>query len=430
MPPISVMIKPASGSCNMRCRYCFYADEQENRAVSSYGVMSLETMRNLVDKALDYAEHACTFAFQGGEPTLAGLPFFREFVAYAEARAREMSTGGPAAGKPASSAQPSAASAQPAAPTTQPSAVSAQPSEPSAQSSAAADASRKRRPSAPLQLHFALQTNGYAITEEWAQFFAEKHFLIGVSLDGTKEIHDRYRLDVAGKGTYQRVMDSIALLEKYKVEFNILTVITGPSARRGQRIYSFFRQNHFDYHQYIECLDPLEEAPGGHDYSLTPDRLEQFLKSTFDVWYRDVAGGYYVSNRYFDNLLLMLYGREPESCNMRGVCGVQWIVEADGGMYPCDFYVLDQWRLGNVNENTFEEMDRRRGELGFIQESMRVPEECRTCRWAALCRNGCRRNRRMDGDGKNYFCSAYKGFFEYAYPRLAELARRGVGKPV
>ena len=274
MPPISVMIKPASGSCNMRCRYCFYADEQENREVGSYGVMSLPTMRNLIDKALDYAEPACSFTFQGGEPTLAGLDYFREFVKYVGERMRELRT--------------------------------------------------EKRPAPRIQIRYALQTNGYAITEEWARFFAENHFLIGVSLDGTKEIHDRYRLDAAGKGTYQRVMDSIALLEKHKVDFNILTVITGPSARRGQKIYSFFRQQHFDYHQYIECLDPLEESPGGHDYSLTPERLEQFLKSTFDAWYRDAAGGYYVSNRYFDNLLLMFYGREPESCNMRGVCGAQW----------------------------------------------------------------------------------------------------------
>ena len=420
MPPISVMIKPASGSCNMRCRYCFYADEQENREVGSYGVMSLSTMRNLVDRALDYAEYACSFTFQGGEPTLAGLDYFREFVKYVGERTQERRTGmySAAASQANAKTQPAAASLQdedrkddvPADKLTGP---------------------QKRRPASRIQIRYALQTNGYAITEEWARFFAENHFLIGVSLDGTKEIHDRYRLDAAGKGTYQRVMDSIALLEKYRVDFNILTVITGPSARRGQKIYSFFRQQHFDYHQYIECLDPLEKTPGGHDYSLTPERLEQFLKSTFDAWYQDVAGGYYVSNRYFDNLLRMLYGREPESCNMRGVCGVQWIAEADGGMYPCDFYVLDQWRLGNVNENTFAEMDRRRAELGFMQESMRVPEECRTCCWAALCRNGCRRNRRMGAgeDGKTYFCSAYKGFFEYAYPRLAGLVSLGVGRP-
>lgn len=381
MPPVSVMIKPASGSCNMRCRYCFYADEQANRQVGSYGVMSTATMHNLIDKAIDRADQFCTFAFQGGEPTLAGLDYFREFVSYADARAKARKTGtGPA--------------------------------------------------SASLRIHYALQTNGYALTEEWARFFAENHFLIGVSLDGTKDIHDRYRLDAAGKGTWQRVMDSVRLLQKHRVEFNILTVITAQSARRAQKIYSFFRQEHFDFQQYIECLDPLGEVPGGHDYSLTPDRLEQFLKSSFDVWYQEVSGGYYVSSRYFDNLLLMLYGYEPESCNMRGVCGAQWVAEADGGMYPCDFYVLDQWRLGNVNEDSFEEMDRRRGELGFIEVSMRVPEECRTCRWGALCRNGCRRERDLDGDGKNRFCSAYKGFFEYAYPRLAELARRGVGRPV
>lgn len=384
MPSVSVMIKPASGSCNMRCRYCFYADEQSKREVGSYGLMSLETMRNLVDRALDYAEYACTFAFQGGEPTLAGLDFFREFVAYVEKNGKERKA-----------------------------------------RRRLEDASRPAPD--PLRIHYALQTNGYALTEEWARFFAENHFLIGISLDGTREIHDRYRLDAAGQGTYRRVMDSIGLLKRYNVDFNILTVITGPSARRAQKIYSFFRQNHFDYQQYIECLDPLGEAPGGHEYSLTPDRLEQFLKNSFDVWYREAAGGYYVSNRYFDNLLLILRGREPESCNMCGVCGVQWIAEADGSMYPCDFYVLDQWRLGNVNENTFAEMDRRRTELGFVEPSLRVPEECKACRWLPLCRNGCRRNRNLDGDGKNYFCSAYKGFFEYAYPRLAGLAQSGAG---
>ncbi len=371
MPPITVMIKPASGNCNMRCRYCFYADEQANRQNGSYGIMTQDTMRCLVERAVDYAERVCTFVFQGGEPTLAGLDFFRAFTGYAAERAEG------------------------------------------------------RR----LELRYALQTNGYALTEEWARFFAENRFLIGVSLDGTKEIRDGYRRDAAGKGTHRRVMASIGLLEKYKVEYNILTVITGQSARRGQKIYSYFKQEGFRYHQYIECLDPLNEAPGGHEYSLTPEKLEQFLKSTFDAWYRDISAGRYISNRYFDNLLLMLHGCEPESCNMRGVCGNQWVAEADGSMYPCDFYALDAWRLGNVRENTFEEMERRRGELGFIRQSMAVPDSCRTCRWGALCRNGCRRLRNLDGDGKNYFCSAYQGFFDYAYPRLAELAGRGAGRP-
>ena len=136
-------------------------------------------------------------------------------------------------------------------------------------------------------------------------------------------------------------------------------------------------------------------------------------------------------NRYFDNLMMILDGQMPESCNMRGSCGKQWVVEADGSTYPCDFYALDQWLLGNIREDGFEAMDRRREELGFIRWSERLHQDCADCRWKPLCRGGCRRNREpvtADAAGKNYFCSAYKGFFEYAYPRLAGLyqdVRRG-----
>lgn len=366
MPALSLLIKPASGSCNMRCRYCFYADEQDKREVYSYGRMSMDTMKQLVDKAMEYADHECTFAFQGGEPTLVGLDFYRELVAYVKAH---------------------------------------------------------RNPKR-LRIHYALQTNGYLINEEWAQFFAKNHFLIGVSLDGTREIHDRYRVDAEGKGTYQKVMAAIRLLERCHAEYNILTVVTAASARNAQKIYNFFKKNKIGYQQYIECLDPIGEVPGQHEYSLTPEKYEQFLKSIFDAWYLDMKSGTYVYNRYFENLMMILDGQRPESCSMNGTCGVQWVIEADGSAYPCDFYALDEWRLGNINTDRFEDMDLRREELGFIQWSRQIPEECRSCRWFGLCRNGCRRNREPVTEtctGVNYFCPAYKGFFEYAYPRLAEI---------
>lgn len=240
-----------------------------------------------------------------------------------------------------------------------------------------------------LKIHYALQTNGYLINEEWAAFLGENHFLVGVSLDGIKEIHDRYRLDAAGKGTYQRVISAIRLLEKHQVEYNILTVVTAATARNGQKIYNYFKKNHFGYQQYIECLDPIGEEPGQHEYSLTPEKYGEFLKSMFDAWYLDMRSGTYVYNRYFENLMMIMAGQQPESCNMRGVCGKQWVFEADGSVYPCDFYALDQWRLGNIQENSFEEMDEKRDGLGFIQWSMRQQEDCQKCRWFGLCRNGC-----------------------------------------
>ena len=366
MPALSLLIKPASGNCNMRCRYCFYADELDNREIRSYGKMSLDTMHTIVDKAMEYGDYECTIAFQGGEPTLAGLDFYRDLVAYVTAHENPKK----------------------------------------------------------LKIHYALQTNGYLINEEWAAFLGENHFLVGVSLDGIKEIHDRYRLDAAGKGTYQRVISAIRLLEKHQVEYNILTVVTAATARNGQKIYNYFKKNHFGYQQYIECLDPIGEEPGQHEYSLTPEKYGEFLKSMFDAWYLDMRSGTYVYNRYFENLMMIMAGQQPESCNMRGVCGKQWVFEADGSVYPCDFYALDQWRLGNIQENSFEEMDEKRDGLGFIQWSMRQQEDCQKCRWFGLCRNGCRRNREpvtAEHTNRNYFCKSYQMFFEYAYPRLEEV---------
>lgn len=366
MPALSLLIKPASGNCNMRCRYCFYADELDNREIRSYGKMSLDTMHTIVDKAMEYGDYECTIAFQGGEPTLAGLDFYRDLVAYVTAHENPKK----------------------------------------------------------LKIHYALQTNGYLINEEWAAFLGENHFLVGVSLDGLKEIHDRYRLDAAGKGTYQRVISAIRLLEKHQVEYNILTVVTAATARNGQKIYNYFKKNHFGYQQYIECLDPIGEEPGQHEYSLTPEKYGEFLKSMFDAWYLDMRSGTYVYNRYFENLMMIMAGQQPESCNMRGVCGKQWVFEADGSVYPCDFYALDQWCLGNINKNSFEEMDQKRDELGFIQWSMRQQEDCQKCRWFGLCRNGCRRNREpvtAEHTNRNYFCKSYQMFFEYAYPRLEEI---------
>ena len=366
MPALSLLIKPASGNCNMRCRYCFYADELDNREIRSYGKMSVDTMHTIVDKAMEYGDYECTIAFQGGEPTLAGLDFYRDLVAYVTAHENPKK----------------------------------------------------------LKIHYALQTNGYLINEEWAAFLGENHFLVGVSLDGLKEIHDRYRLDAAGKGTYQRVISAIRLLEKHQVEYNILTVVTAATARNGQKIYNYFKKNHFGYQQYIECLDPIGEEPGQHEYSLTPEKYGEFLKSMFDAWYLDMRSGTYVYNRYFENLMMIMAGQQPESCNMRGVCGKQWVFEADGSVYPCDFYALDQWCLGNINKNSFEEMDQKRDELGFIQWSMRQQEDCQKCRWFGLCRNGCRRNRELvtaEHTNRNYFCKSYQMFFEYAYPRLEEV---------
>ncbi len=377
MPPLNFLIKPASGSCNIRCRYCFYYDIGENRDVASYGVMSQETLEILIRKALETAEGSCSFGFQGGEPTLAGLPFFRKAVEFQKKYARP-----------------------------------------------------------GLRISNAIQTNGMAIDREWAEFLAENHFLVGLSMDGTKEIHDANRVGVKGEGTFNRVLRTAQLLTAKQVDFNILTVVTRQSAPHIGKIYSFFRRSGLRWLQFIPCLDPLGEKRGSNPYSLTPEVYAKFLKDLFDLWYRDITAGEFIYIRYFENLVGMVMGYPPESCGLSGRCVIQNVVEADGSVYPCDFYALDEWKLGNIRTDSISDMMNSETARKFLQVPLEIPGECKTCEFYGICRGGCRRDREpMQGDHLplNYFCPAYKEFFAYSLPRFKEIAheaaRRQSGYP-
>ena len=350
MPPLSMLIKPVSGACGLRCRYCFY---QEKHA----GAMSLETLEALVKKALGFAGGSCTFMFQGGEPTLAGLPFFEKLVQY-----------------------------------------------------------QKMYNTNRVSILNGLQTNGQHINGAWADFLAKNDFLAGLSLDGPRELHDKNR----GKGSFDRAMQSARLFQQAGVQFNILCVVTKDTAKQGAQVYRFFRGKGFRYLQFIPCLDPIGMRRGGQPWSLTPQGYLAFLKATFDLWYRDMKNGDIVSVRWFDNLLAMVMGRPPEACGMSGACSCQFVTEADGSVYPCDFYVDDAWMLGRILEDSFEEMRFSPNCVRFIEESLAPHPGCKACRWFPLCRGGCKRDRL--NDNRNYYCLAYRGFFAYAMPGLRELA--------
>ncbi len=360
---LSILIKPASGSCNMRCRYCFYADETRKRAEAGHGAMSLATAENLVRRAMESAEGGCAFCFQGGEPTLRGLDFFRDFVALARRY----------------------------------------------------DAGRARA-------SFSIQTNGLLLDDQWAAFLKENRFLVGLSMDGDRQTHDLNRVDADGNGTFSRVLRAARLLGKYAVPFNILTVVNARVARSADSIYSFYKKNGLLYQQYIPCLDPIFERRGGSSWSLTPEAYGRFLIRLFDRWYADRMRGEPVYIHYFESLAGMLQGVPPASCGMMGVCSVQTVVEADGSVYPCDFYALDEYRLGNVNADSFDELHQKR--LPFLEQSRQGLEKCVSCRHGPLCRGGCRRDRQgPDGIGENYFCPAYMAFFDHAVPKLQALLR-------
>jgi len=371
MPPINLLIKPASGLCNMSCDYCFYCDEAQKREQESYGLMSEKTLKNVIRKAVLAAEGSCTIAFQGGEPTLCGLDFFKKVIEYVHQY-------------------------------------------------------NKRG----IHIEYALQTNGYGITEEWCQFFAQHHFLIGLSVDGLPEIHDKYRHGRAdGCGTYERIMKTAELFDHYGVEYNILTVVHKAVAQNIKEIYKAYRKRGWNFMQFITCLDPLGEERGKQEYSLLPQMYGQFLIDLFDVWYEDLKNNDQPYIRQFDNYVTMMLGYWPESCEQRGTCGIQNVVEADGSVYPCDFYVLDEFCLGNLNNTSMAEIYKKREEIGFIKRSYNHPEECKACRWFKLCRGGCYRSRITENGDEtcwNYFCPGYKMFFESCYERLQEAAKIAV----
>lgn len=366
MKQLTVLVKPASSLCNLRCKYCFYHSIAEGREQPSYGVMSRQTAETLIDRALE-ASGGVTFAFQGGEPTLAGLDFFRFFSDLAD-----------------------------------------------------------RRKSAGAQVSYAMQTNGVGVTEEFAAFLSERGFLVGLSLDGPEDINDWMRVDAAGNGVFRRVMDAAALFDRMGVQYNILSVVHAGVARHAAQVYRFFTKRGFRYLQFIPCLDPLDAEPFSLRHSLTPGLYADFLIRLFGLWADDVLAGRGVSIRFFDNLLAVAAGYPPEQCGMQGRCSGQFVVEADGSLYPCDFYCVDCWRIGNISELSFRQAYESETMRRFIATSVHDDAECRRCRYFALCRGGCRRDRDPLSDGTagaNRYCDALRRFYAEAAPRLPELLR-------
>jgi len=329
-----------------------------------YGSMSSSTLEAIVSKALAHAEHSCTFAFQGGEPMLAGLSFYKTLLKL------------------------------------------------------------QNRYNPGVKIVNIIQTNGYLIDDEWASFFAKNHFLVGISLDGTKEVHDANRINKKGGGTFEKVMTSIEKLKAHLVEYNILTVVTAQAAKNINEIYTFYKRSGFIYQQYIPCLDPLGEIKGQKSYSLTPELYGQFLMKLFDLWYKDMSSGNFIYNRYFENIVGILKGYKPESCGMTGHCIGQFVIEADGSVYPCDFYVFEKYRSGNFATDSFEEIQKQVEKNIFIDESLLAAVECEACSLKFVCRGGCRRDRDTGTQlERNYYCSAYRAFFSYAIDRFMTLVR-------
>ena len=352
MPPLSLMIKPASSLCNLSCEYCFYKDVSEHREHLGFGKMSEGTAEILIKKALLYADgNQVAFAFQGGEPTLSGLAFFRFFV----------------------------------------------------------DTVKKHNvKNSPV--FYSIQTNGTVIDDEWAEFFAQNRFLVGLSLDGDFD-GNKFRKKPSGQNSFYKILSAAELLKKHNADFNILTVLTGYCAENGERIYRYFRDKGFRYLQFIPCLRPFGSEEKGELY-MTAQQYGDFLIKVFNLYVKDYVRHDYVSVRQFDNWVRLFLNQPPEQCGIAGHCTHQFVAESNGNIYPCDFYCTDEYLLGNITETDFSALEKSAIAENFIKESLVVPDRCKGCNVAFMCRKGGCKRTQLSED----YCEAYKKFFNSCLP--------------
>ena len=363
MRNITLLIKPASGSCNLRCRYCFYEDETERRCVKNHGIMSENTVAALLHNLFSCADEGADIrlCFQGGEPTLAGLSFFENFVSSVNALNTRHAC-----------------------------------------------------------VTYSIQTNATLLTPAWCAFLASHHFLTGVSIDGTPEIHDRYRLDAQGNVTYRNVRRNLLMLERSGVETNLLCVVTNDLAQAPEEVYRALKALHVRHFQMIPCLDPMDGSV--MPWSLSNDCYLSFLTTLFDLWFRDWQRKNYYSIRMFEDLVFMDMGEMPSACAACGQCGASLVIEADGSVYPCDFYCTDAFMLGSVHNASLADLFRSSAMQSFRRKNGLVLSQCRTCAYEALCHGGCQRDWLLhSGEPRNRYCEVLQRFLEKAYPRIHEI---------
>jgi uncharacterized protein len=364
----SLLIKPASADCNLACTYCFYLPKADLYPESSRHRMSESTLKRLISTYLATDQQIYSFSWQGGEPTLMGVDFFRTVV---ELQSRY--------GRPGST------------------------------------------------VSNGLQTNATMITDELATLWAEYRFLVGVSLDGPEEIHDAFRKDRRDIGSYKRVIHGIELLNKHGVEFNILVAVNAANVGMARRIYTFLVDMGIRYHQYIPIVEFDEQ---GHPlpFSIEGTEWGGFLEDLFEVWYPDAGR---VSIRLFDAILTYLVDGSRILCTMGGDCRQYFLVEHNGDVYPCDFFATPELRLGNILKTEWNALLASSRYEAFGRQKAQWNELCDDCPFLDLCMGDCLKHRfygvpglRPDPGSLSRLCSGWKLFYESCLPGFRRIARR------
>jgi uncharacterized protein len=268
-----------------------------------------------------------------------------------------------------------------------------------------------------------MQTNGMLIDESWCRLFREYNWLIGVSMDGPEPIHDLYRRNRGGAGTWRRVMQSIETMQKHKVEFNVLCVLSQANVEKPREVYRFFRSIGVDNVQFI----PLAEfgADGSRmPFTVTAEQYGRFLCETFDLWWPHRRK---MRIRFFDNLAEALAGQPAGACTMQESCDSYAVVEYNGDVFPCDFFVETAWKLGNVNEDTFDTIARKRLRMEFAGKKAIRHEACDACEYETICWRGCPHTRRGPNgrfEDLDYFCESYRMIYRKAVRPLETEVRK------
>ena len=379
--PLYLLAKPAGSRCNLACKYCYYLEKSLLFEKHSPQVMDDALLEKFIH---DYIGAQTTqevlFTWHGGEPLMRPLQFYKKAVAL------------------------------------------------------------QRKYAAGRRIDNCLQTNGTLLTEEWCRFFKEQGWLVGVSVDGTQEMHDAYRKAKGGGPSHHKVMQGIRLLQKHGVEWNALAVVNDLNAGHPKEFYRFFKEIGCRFIQFTPIVERLlphadgrqlaaveEEGTGGMmPFSVSPEQWGDFLIGIFDEWVKEDVGEYFV--QLFDATLANWMGVQPGICTLARTCGHAGAIEWNGDVFACDHFVFPQYRLGNLREKSLVEMmySPQQREFGRAKQTA-LPRQCRECRWLFACNGECPKNRfarTADGEkGLNFLCSGYRRFFEHVAPYMDWMKR-------
>lgn len=358
MRDLEIMLKPASSLCNLRCSYCFYEAAARRRSIPSWGVMTPETAQAVLENIfceLDPGDRI-SFAFQGGEPTLAGLDFFRDFIR----RVQLLNPG--------------------------------------------------------CLVSYRLQTNGILLDGQWCAFLKEQAFLVGLSLDCLPSVHDANRKDGAGNGTFARIMEAKETLDAWAIDYNVLATLTGDLAAQPEAVWAFLRQHGIMFVQFTPCFG---DAPG----ALTPEAFAHFYEKLIPLWHSAWKKGTYISVKFIDDLVTLLASGQVTACGLTGSCSPQIIVEANGDVYPCDFYASDDWRIGNLCQDSIKTLYESPRQAQFRRRARQQPL-CGDCRYKAVCGGSCPKMRKHICYGDEHSACGMQQLLDQHIETLLSVARQ------